>query len=127
MRSLNLVVSATVAIGAAIFAAPTLAAGAKPAVDEDTIVFAIGRDIAMLDAQVDNTGNSDRYAWQMYDNLYTFDKTGALVPQVATGVTIAPGGLEYRFALRKDVHGFFARSRIFSIPDCISHHRRSMR
>lgn len=79
------------------------AAGAKPAVDTDTIVFAIGRDIAMLDAQVDNTGNSDRYAWQMYDNLYTFDKKGALVPQVATGVVVAPNGLEYRFTLRKDV------------------------
>jgi len=79
------------------------AAGAKPAVDTDTIVFEIGRDIAMLDAQVDNTGNSDRYAWQMYDNLYSFDKKGGLVPQVATGVTVAPNGLEYRFSLRKDV------------------------
>jgi peptide/nickel transport system substrate-binding protein len=78
-------------------------AGAKPAIDSDTIVFGIGRDIAMLDAQVDNTGNSDRYAWQLFDNLYTFDKKGVLVPQVATAVSVAPNGLEYRFTLRRDV------------------------
>lgn len=82
---------------------PAAAIGGKPAVDRDTIVFAIGRDIAMLDAQVDNTGNSDRYAWQLFDNLYTFDKKGNLVPQVATGVTISEDGLQYRFALRRDV------------------------
>jgi len=88
---------------AAAASAPAAAVGGKPAVDKDTIVFAIGRDIAMLDAQVDNTGNSDRYAWQMFDNLYTFDKKGHLTPQVATGVQVSPDGLEYRFTLRKDV------------------------
>ena len=71
--------------------------------DKDTIVFAIGRDIAMLDAQVDNTGNSDRYAWQLFDNLYTFDRNGHLAPQVATGTTVSKDGLEYRFTLRRDV------------------------
>ena len=78
-------------------------AHAKPAVDKDTIVFGIGRDIAMLDAQVDNTGNSDRYAWQLFDNLYTFDKKGMLKPQLATNVTPSADGMEYRFTLRKDV------------------------
>jgi peptide/nickel transport system substrate-binding protein len=79
------------------------AIGGKPAVDKDTIVFAIGRDIAMLDAQVDNTGNSDRYAWQLFDNLYTFDKEGRLKPQIASSVDVSGDGLEYRFHLRKDV------------------------
>lgn len=75
----------------------------KPAVDKDTIVFAIERDIAMLDAQVDNTGNSDRYAWQLFDYLYTFDKNGRLVPQVARDVKVSADGLEYRFTIRDDV------------------------
>lgn len=79
------------------------AAHGKPAQDKDTIVFAIGRDIAMLDAQVDNTGNSDRYAWQLFDNLYTFDRKGVLKPQIATGVAASKDGLEYKFTLRKGV------------------------
>ncbi|HZP87447.1 MAG TPA: ABC transporter substrate-binding protein [Burkholderiales bacterium] len=83
--------------------AAVLAFNGKPAIDRDTVVFAIGRDIAMLDAQVDNTGNSDRYHWQMYDGLYTFDKKGHLTPQIATGVKVSPDGLEYRFTMRTGV------------------------
>lgn len=90
-------------LGLALLSSPAGAVGGKPAVDKDTIVFAVGRDIAMLDAQVDNTGNSDRYAWQLFDNLYTFDKKGKLKPQVASGVTVSEDGLEYRFKLRNDV------------------------
>lgn len=78
-------------------------AAARPAVDKDTVVFGVSRDIAMLDAQVDNTGNSDRYAWQLFDNLYTFDKKGRLAPQIATGHTVSDDQLQYRFALRRDV------------------------
>ena len=77
--------------------------GGKPALNPETIVFGISRDIAMLDAQIDNTGNSDRYHWQMYDSLYTFDKKGALIPQIATSVKVSGNGLEYRFTMRKDV------------------------
>ncbi len=92
-----------IAIVSMACASPVFAIAGKPAVDRDTIVFATGRDIAMLDAQVDNTGDSDRYAWQLFDSLYTFDKNGRLVPQVATGVAVSPDGLEYRFTLRRDV------------------------
>ncbi len=91
------------AAGLVVFATAAGAINGKPAVDADTLVFAIGRDIAMLDAQVDNTGNSDRYHWQMYDGLYTFDKKGELVPQIATGVKVAPDGMEYTFTLRPGV------------------------
>jgi peptide/nickel transport system substrate-binding protein len=94
---------AAITVGVVLLASPAAAVGGKPALDKDTIVFAIGRDIAMLDAQVDNTGNSDRYAWQLFDNLYTFDKKGHLIPQAARGVTVSPDGLEYRFKLRNDV------------------------
>ncbi len=75
----------------------------KPAIDKNTVVFAIERDIAMLDAQIDNTGNSDRYHWQMYDGLYTFDKKGVPIPQIATDMSVSSDGLEYKFTMRRDV------------------------
>src|SRR5262245_55194934 len=100
---LRVAIAALVLFGIMLGAAPSMAIGGKPAVDKDTIIIAIGRDIAMLDAQVDNTGNSDRYAWQMFDNLYTFDKQGKLIPQVASGVKVSDNGLEYKFTIRQDV------------------------
>ena len=99
----NLTLGTVLTSLAVLCTAPALAFKGKPAVDQNTIVFAIGRDIAMLDAQVDNTGNSDRYHWQMYDGLYTFDKKGALIPQIATGVKVSSDGLEYRFTMRTGV------------------------
>ncbi|WP_373084055.1 ABC transporter substrate-binding protein [Sneathiella sp.] len=75
----------------------------KPAVDKDTIVFATDRNIAMLDAQVDNTGNSDRYHWQLFDNLYTFDADGHLTPQIAKSYEESEDGLTYTFKIRDDV------------------------
>jgi peptide/nickel transport system substrate-binding protein len=100
---MRLIRSATIATLVAAALAAGGPARAKPAVDKETVVFGIGRDIAMLDAQVDNTGNSDRYAWQLFDNLYTFDKKGRLAPQIATGYTMSSDQLAYRFTLRKDV------------------------
>lgn len=79
------------------------AAANKPAVDRDTIVMAIGKDIGSMDVQQVTTGDSQRYAWQMFDALYAFDKTGKMVPRLATGHTISDDQLEYRFTLRPDV------------------------
>lgn len=75
----------------------------EPAVDKDTIVFATDRNIAILDAQVDNTGNSDRYHWQLFDNLYTFDQDGRLTPQIAESFERSDDGLTYTFKIRDDV------------------------
>jgi len=83
--------------------APALAVGGKPAVDRDTIVFGIGKEIANLDGQVAATGDSQRYAWQLYDSLYAFDLKGNLQPSVATAVDISKDGQSYTFTLRKDV------------------------
>lgn len=78
-------------------------AASKPAVDRDTIVMAIGKDIGSMDVQQVTTGDSQRYAWQMFDTLYAFDKTGKMVPRLASGHTISDDQLEYRFTLRTDV------------------------
>lgn len=102
-RGSRVAIVALALFGVVLGATPSTAIGGRPAVDKDTIVIAIGRDIAMLDAQVDNTGNSDRYAWQMFDNLYTFDKQGKLIPQVAKDVKVSDDGLDYRFTIRQDV------------------------
>ncbi|WP_077000983.1 ABC transporter substrate-binding protein [Variovorax sp. KK3] len=75
----------------------------KPAVDRDTIVFGIGKEIGNLDGQVAASGDSQRYLWQIYDALYAFDTKGNLKPNVATKVDIAADGLSYTFELRKDV------------------------
>jgi peptide/nickel transport system substrate-binding protein len=88
---------------ASLCAAPHRAvAAAKPAVDRDTIVMAIGKDIGSMDVQQVTTGDSQRYAWQMFDTLYAFDKTGKMVPRLATSHTISDDQLEYRFTLRTD-------------------------
>ncbi len=88
---------AALALSAAAFAAN------PPAVDRDTVVIAIGKDIGSLDVQQVTTGDSSRYAWQMFDTLYAFDRKGNMVPRLATGYKISDDKLEYRFTLRPDV------------------------
>lgn len=100
--SLRMLATALVAL-ATLVSQPASAIGGKPAVDRDTVVFGVGKDIANLDGQVAATGDSQRYAWQLYDTLYAFDIKGNLQPSVATGVKISDNGLSYTFTLRKDV------------------------
>ena len=88
---------------AMLVAGPAFAINGKPAIDRDTIVFAIGKEIGNLDGQVAATGDSQRYGWQLYDTLYGFDTKGNLEPRVATAYRISDDGLRYTFTLRKDV------------------------
>jgi peptide/nickel transport system substrate-binding protein len=85
-------------------AAPAAAIGGKPAVDRETVVFGIGKEIGNLDGQVAATGDSQRYGFQLYDTLYAFDIRGVVQPSVATAVALADAGRTYTFTLRKDVH-----------------------
>ncbi len=75
----------------------------KPAIDRDTLVFGVGKEISNLDGQVAATGDSQRYGWQLYDTLYAFDHKGNLEPSVATAYKVSPDGLSYTFTLRRDV------------------------
>jgi peptide/nickel transport system substrate-binding protein len=84
-------------------AGQAFAINGKPAVDRDTVVFAIGKEIGNLDGQVAATGDSQRYGFQLYDTLYGFDNKGTLEPHVATSYTISKDGLSYTFNLRHDV------------------------
>jgi peptide/nickel transport system substrate-binding protein len=93
--------AATLVLAAA--APSVLAINGKPAVDRDTIVFGIGKEIGNLDGQVAASGDSQRYLWQIYDTLYAFDTKGNLKPSVATRADISLDGLSYAFELRKDV------------------------
>jgi peptide/nickel transport system substrate-binding protein len=93
-----------VALAAALAAsAPVLAVNGKPAMDRDTVVFAIAGDIGNLDAQVASTGDSHRYALALNDTLYGFDNKGNLEPRLASAVKIADDGMRYTFTLRRDV------------------------
>jgi peptide/nickel transport system substrate-binding protein len=82
---------------------PAAAIDGKPAVDRDTVVIAVGKDIGSLDGQVAATGDSQRYGWQMYDTLYAFDAKGNVQPSVATGYKLSDDGLRYTFTLRNGV------------------------
>ncbi len=75
----------------------------KPAVDKDTIVVAIDKEVRSLDAQVTSTGDSMLYGLSMFDTLYGFDTKGNLVPRMATDVKISDGGKTYTFTLRPNV------------------------
>lgn len=75
----------------------------QPARDKDTLVVATGRGIDNLDASVTATADSQRYAWQIYDTLYQFDRRGQMHPSLATAVEIAPDAKTYTFTLRKGV------------------------
>ena len=84
-------------------AAPGAFAANAPAMGKDTVVIAIGKDIGSLDVHQVTTGDSSRYAWQMFDTLYAFDRKGNMVPRLATAYKISDDKLEYRFTLRPDV------------------------
>ena len=98
------VLLASIGAGAALASVPAAALNGKPAIDRDTVVFGIGKEIGNLDGQVAATGDSQRYGFQIYDTLYAFDIKGNLQPSVATSVKISDDGKTYTFALRKDVH-----------------------
>lgn len=88
---------------AIVLSAPVAAINGKPAVDRDTVVFAIAGDIGNLDAQVASTGDSHRYALVLNDTLFGFDANGRLEPRLASAVKISDDGLRYTFTLRRDV------------------------
>ena len=81
-------------------AVPPLAQAA-PAVDTQTVVVAVEKSFQNLDAQVAASGDSQRYAWQIYDTLYGFDPKGNLVPRMATGYSVSEDGLTYTYTLRE--------------------------
>ena len=87
----------------AVATSPAAAINGKPAIDRETLVFGVGKEIANLDAQVAATADSQRCGWQLYDTLYTFDRKGNVEPSVATSYKVSPDGLAYTFALRRDV------------------------
>lgn len=94
-------------IGAAALLGPTgwaeAAAGPAPAVDRDTLVVALEKEIQNLDALVTASGDSLRYALQLYDTLYGFDLKGRMIPRMASAVAIAEDGLTYTYTLRPNI------------------------
>ncbi|MBN8992111.1 MAG: ABC transporter substrate-binding protein [Rhizobiales bacterium] len=75
----------------------------KPAVDKDTLVIALEKEIQSLDALVTASGDSQRYALQLFDSLYGFDLKGRTVPRMATEVKVSDDGLSYTYKLRPGI------------------------
>ncbi|MFG1465160.1 ABC transporter substrate-binding protein [Xanthobacter sp. DSM 24535] len=84
-------------------AGPAHAINGKPAVDRETVVMAVSKEIANLDGQVTASGDSQRYGWQLYDTLYALDKSGKPAPSLAVSYEISPDHLTYTFKLRPNV------------------------
>ena len=76
---------------------------AKPAVDKDTLVIALEKEIQSLDALVTASGDSQRYALQLYDSLYGFDLKGRMIPRMASEVKVSEDGLTYTYRLRSGI------------------------
>jgi peptide/nickel transport system substrate-binding protein len=74
-----------------------------PAANRDTLVVALDKEIQNLDAQVTASGDSQRYALQIYDTLYGFDFKGNIVPRMASSYTMSADGLIYTFRLRPGI------------------------
>ena len=79
------------------------AAGKAPAVDRDTLVVALDKEIQSLDALVTASGDSQRYAMQIYDTLYGFDPKGNVVPRMADSYKLSDDGRVYTFHLKPGI------------------------
>lgn len=75
----------------------------QPAVDRETLVIGLGKGIDNLDAMVTATGDSQRFAWMLFETLYKFDREGNLVPGLAEAVEVSEDGKTYTFTLREGV------------------------
>jgi len=92
--------AALLSLGLAANAAP---AGPAPAVDRDTLVVALDKEIQSLDALVTASGDSQRYAMQIFDTLYGFDPKGNVVPRMADSYKISDDGRAYTFHLKSGI------------------------
>lgn len=87
----------------------------QPAVGKDTLIVALDKEIQSLDAQITASGDSQRYAMQIYDTLYGFDAKGNIVPRMAQAFKISDDGRTYTFTLRKGIK--FHNSDAFTSAD----------
>jgi peptide/nickel transport system substrate-binding protein len=91
------------ALGAGGFRGALAADKSQPAVNKETLIVALDKEIQSLDAQVTASGDSQRYAMQVFDTLYGFDDTGNIVARMAESYKMTPDGLTYSFTLRKGI------------------------
>lgn len=91
------------ALAASLACTPAFAAGSRPAVNHATLIVALDKEIQSLDAQVTTSGDSQRYAMQIYDTLYGFDAEGKVVPRMAHDYRISNEGRTYTFHLRDGI------------------------
>lgn len=94
---------AAVAMLASLGPTATAASPTAPAVNRDTLVVALDKEIQSLDAQVTASGDSQRYAMQIYDTLYGFDAKGNVVPRMAESYKESDDRLSYTFNLRRGI------------------------
>jgi peptide/nickel transport system substrate-binding protein len=110
-RALAAAALLTAGLGMAVEAAEKT----RPAVNKETLIVALDKEIQSLDALVTASGDSQRYAMQIFDTLYGFDDKGNIVPRMADGYKISADGLSYSFNLRKGIK--FHNGDLFTAED----------
>jgi peptide/nickel transport system substrate-binding protein len=91
---------AAISLAVVFSAAAAMAAPKDPAMDRETVVIGLGKEIDNFDPQVAATGDSQRYGWAMFDTLYRFNHKGIIEPALATSFEISSDRLSYTFKLR---------------------------
>lgn len=76
-------------------------AGAKGG--KDSVVIVLNADIATMDPNRSASLMDSQVYTNIYDQLFTVDKTGAYVPSLAESWTVSPDGKTYIFNIRKGV------------------------
>ena len=81
----------------------TLGAQAQTPKYGGTFDYALDRDVGSIDPHSAHSVQRINVGLMMFDQLFTFDTTGQVVPNLVESYEISPDGLVYTFHLRKGV------------------------
>ncbi|MHA7283664.1 ABC transporter substrate-binding protein [Arthrobacter sp. TMS2-4] len=91
------------AVAAAMALTASGCGGSAAAGEDDTFVFATGKDISCLDPHVNGDMPQASIAANYLDSLVSQDSEGAIHPWLATDWSVSDDGLTYTFTVRDDV------------------------
>ena len=92
-----------VAVSVLLIGLFTLGAQAQTPKYGGTFDYALDRDVGSIDPHSAHSVQRINVGLMMFDQLFTFDTTGQVVPNLVESYEISPDGLVYTFHLRKGV------------------------
>ena len=91
-----------VAVSVLLIGLFTLGAQAQTPKYGGTFDYALDRDVGSIDPHSAHSVQRINVGLMMFDQLFTFDTTGQVVPNLVESYEISPDGLVYTFHLRKE-------------------------